>query len=208
MFPRYRVGPMCSMPSCSRWVDDVHHVVRRSFIGGDVAWVKIGETIIGNLSGLCRRHHQAITDNQAKILFNSETSEYQWVECETGENLGRLHPHPPVQGRKISPELRSALQQDLSIIGPASRPLCDGCGRPLPHRHDDEEKRKREPAKRRKTWTVKVPAEAEEDGAVVLDTLVDECATIFGREKGENLRYYVLAQALALVIQHEHLLGG
>lgn len=202
-FPRYRVGPMCAMPTCSKFVDDVHHIVRRSFIGGDIAWVKFEDQIVGNLAGLCHRHHLQITDNQAMILFDSKASEYQWVDRESGEDFGRLHPHPPVHGKR----LEAAIEADLSILGPASRPLCDGCGRPLPHKHDEED-RKREPAKRRKSWVVRVPDEADEDGGLVLDTLVDEVAIIFGRENGDNLRYYVLAQALALIIQNGHLLAS
>lgn len=65
-----------------------------------------------------------------------------------------------------------------------------------------------EAPKRRKTWTVQVPNEATEDGALVLDTLIEECADLFHRDMSQsNLRYYVLAQALALVIQNGHRLA-
>lgn len=210
LYPRYKVGPMCSHPTCSRFVDDVHHVVRRSFIGGDIAWVKFGgDAIVGNLAGLCNAHHRDITENRSQILYEPRYRHYSWVDLETGENLGTLYPHPPVHGKpdEISEPLRAAIEGDLSILGPAARETCEGCGRLLPHKEPADHDRKKERTKRRKTWTVRVPDEAEEDGALVLDTLVEEVAAVFGRETGENLRYYVIAQALALVIQNGHLLG-
>src|SRR4029077_12562639 len=52
----------------------------------------------------------------------------------------------------------------------------------------------------RKTWPVKVPDDSE-DGADVLDVLVEDLALILGYDPSASARYYVLAAALAYVHQ-------
>ena len=54
------------------------------------------------------------------------------------------------------------------------------------------------PGRRRKTWTVKVPADAEEDGAEVLDSLVENLVHLVpNSDSSASGRYYVLVPALA-----------
>lgn len=202
MYPKYRVKPLCSHPACSRFIDHTHHIVRRSFIGGDVAWVKFanGDTV-GNLAGLCYRHHDEITVNKGHIAYEERLHQFTWVD-EDGISMGKLDPHPP----RMFVGLTEEKDEHVHLVGPGSTPVCTECHRPLPRPKEKGEKR--EEAKRRKTWTVRVPDTSDEDGAVVLDTLLEECATIFGRDMSQsNIRYYVLAQALALVVQNSHLLG-
>lgn len=201
LFPRYKVKPLCAHPDCSRFVDHVHHLVRRSFVGGDVAWVRFGNgDIVGNLVGLCYRHHEQVTVNQAAIMYEERLHQFTWVDDE-GAACGALYPHPPKHGHVHEDETGEPV-----LIGPGSTHICPGCKRPIPREKTAGEKK--EPAKRRKSWTIKVPDETEEDGALVLDTLLEECATLFGRDmSASNNRYFVVAQALALVVQNGHLLS-
>lgn len=87
----------------------------------------------------------------------------------------------------------------LVIDGPAhNREKCPTCERPLPQPHKGEEE------KVRKGWTIAVPVAELEDGADVLDTLLDECRTLFGHDSNKKVKYYTLSQALALVVQNGH----
>lgn len=45
--------PVCAVPGCSRWADDVHEPLTRAR-GGSI-------TDPGNMAGLCRGHHDEIT---------------------------------------------------------------------------------------------------------------------------------------------------
>lgn len=86
-----------------------------------------------------------------------------------------------------------------TIDGPAhNREKCPTCERPLPQPHKGEEE------KVRKGWTIAVPVAELEDGADVLDTLLDECRTLFGHDSNKKVKYYTLSQALALVVQNGH----
>ena len=57
--------------------------------------------------------------------------------------------------------------------------------------------------RRRKTWIVKVPDEVEEDGADVLDSLIENLALLIpNADAGLAGRYYVLVHALAYTTMH------
>lgn len=89
------------------------------------------------------------------------------------------------------------------IETPATTECCPTCSRPLPR-----PKGQREPAKVRRSWTINVPKEEQEDGAEVLDTLLEECRKLFGHNEGKNLKYHTIVQALALVVQNGHKLAA
>lgn len=194
-FPRYKVAPVCCVPGCSKFTDHAHHLWRRSFLGGDFCWVELWDhKIIGNLVGLCYRHHEQVTRGEVWMRWND-------VDVVWDDNSVKypppIFPQPPAHGEPIP-------QSDKSLsLGPASRVICPGCKRPLPH--EKIEGQKRDPTKRRKTWTVKVPDDGE-DGALVLDTLLEGCRDLFQHGEEENVRYFTIAQALAWVVQHGHLL--
>lgn len=193
-FPIYNPGPLCSNPLCSRPSTQAHHLWRRSFLAGPYAWVELWDgKIVGNLSPICTICHLAITDGEAQIVWTGER--FLWLS--EGEIIAPLSPQPPIHGAPIAPVTRH------SAPGPAAVDRCNECGRPLPHAHDDE---KKEPARRRKTWVVTVPDDAQEDGALTLDVLLDCCRDLFGHDKNTHTRFVTLAQALALVVQNGHLL--
>jgi hypothetical protein len=197
--PTYRVKPICSHPTCSRFTEHAHHICRRSFIIGDIAWVSYEDgPIVGNLAGLCWMHHEDITRNRAGIIWENRLKQYTWVD-EQGVSVGKLSPHPPIHGEPAKDDPRIVDH----LHGPGSAEVCPTCSRPIRRPKDAS---KLEEKKRRKTWLVTVPDEAAEDGALVLDVMVEELAVLFGREDSPKLRYYVLTQALALLLQNEHLL--
>lgn len=199
LFPKYTIPTLCSAPNCSRFADHAHHIARRSFIGGDVWWVSYEDgPVVGNICGLCWRCHEAVTLNNAAIVWEDRNKQYTWTQHKVA--MGKLHPHPPMHAEKWPDK-----HEHAHIEGPGSNSLCPECHRPL--RQPKEPGQKSEDAKRRKTWSIAVPDDTDEDGALVLDTLVEECAKLFGREDGGKLRYFVVAQALALVVQNGHLLS-
>lgn len=192
-FPKYKVGPLCATPFCSKPVDNVHHAWRRSFLTGAFNWVQLWDgKIVGNLIGLCYNHHLEITDNQAQIVWDE--SFFYWLVA--GEIIAQLSPQPPVHGA-----VPTVTAHTEKVVGPAAAERCETCGRTLPHSHDE----KKEPARRRKTWVVLCPDD-DEDGALVLDTLLDGCRELFQHDENKGTRYFSLVQALALVVQHGHLM--
>jgi len=200
----YRVGPVCSAPGCSKWADHAHHIFRRSFLQGPYAWVKIpspeGEMVVGNLCGLCYQHHQDVTENKAWIQWDYARKRYAWADRKpemierNGVALGwqpkgLLDPQPPFWGE---PEKATETRDEDS----EKRDECPTCRRRLPQQLS------RLPRRQRKSWVVSVPDDSE-DGAGVLDVLVEECAKIFQRDEHHDYRYLTLVEAMSLLLQNK-----
>jgi hypothetical protein len=205
-YPKLKVGPLCAAPGCSRIADHAHHLVRRSAIGGDFAWVEVeDEGTFFNLCALCHVHHLAITDNKAQIKWTG--TNFVWND---GLMVGVLiNPQPPAWGREGGGEAEERGADSSGVaapVGPAAVEKCPECLRALPREKLPGEKR--EAKKNRKSWTVAVPVDAREDGAETLDVLLSACADLFGHSDSKKLRFYSLSQALALVVQHGHMLVG
>lgn len=196
-YPNFRVGPVCCAPDCSRFAEHAHHLWRRSQLGGPFDWVRLEDgTILGNKVPLCFDCHRRVTDNEVRIVWLHD--KFWW--CDHGVLLigdQAISPQPPIHGKPTSVTRHSAPD------GPASNPTCSECGRSMPHKHEGP----KEPKRRRKTWSITVPDDAE-DGALVLDTLIEECRKLFGHGEEKNLRYITTVQALALVVQNGHVLVG
>jgi len=201
---RYTVGPYCDAPGCKRPVDHKHHLWRRSFLGGDFWWVRVPveaseTTVIRNVVGLCWHHHDDVTGqgggHKAWIRWTPERQELAWMEAvDYGHwiQIGTLslpapsdHAAPATPGREAE--------------------RCPTCGK-LKRKHEDHE-HEPQPRRPRRTWTIKVPDD-KENGAEVLNELVEACAEIFGHDeyRSATRRYYTVAQALALVLQNRHLI--
>ena len=86
--------------------------------------------------------------------------------------------------------------------GPGQVERCPTCERALPKPHTDAETRVR------RGWTIAVPVDERENGADVLDSLLDECRKLFGHDTNRKVRYYTVAQALALVVQNQTQAGS
>lgn len=198
--PKYTVGPLCSVPSCSRLADHSHHIWRRSFVIGDKPWVKLWDgKIVGNLTGLCWRHHNDVTEGRANIIWNGAIPAFVWDDG--GETVFLLDPQPPgvsLATDKISQKLGADFPPGEHEHGPGAVEKCPACHRSLPR-----EKSASQEKRPRKSWSVSVPVDERENGADVLDTLLNECAIIFGHNETKGARYFTLAQALALVVQNK-----
>jgi hypothetical protein len=189
--PDYKVGHICANPKCGKFAEHAHHIWRRSALGGPYSWVAIvedgHEVIAANLCGLCPDCHDDITGkiggHRARIIWRNR--QFFWAEV-GGSVTGLLNPHPP------TPE-------SLSRAGhsPESE-SCPFCG---------QEKRRRSPrsvpgGRRRKSWVVKVPDDAE-DGAEILDALVEDVGLTLGKDPANSGRYYILLPALVHAAQNK-----
>lgn len=190
--PKYRVGPRCSVPGCANLADHAHHIWRRSFLGGDYAWVEFEGRVYGNLTGLCFAHHEAVTRGEAHILLDEGV--FCWAH--------RLHvmpldPQPPLDGLPLTAPGAGAQEPGQ----PVER--CESCG------HVKRPRVELPPGERRPkaSWVVSVPKDERENGAEVLETLALEAAKILERDDHASWRYYTLAEALALFVQHGHLMA-
>ena len=192
-YPDYKVGPICSAPGCSKFTDHAHHLWRRSFTAGACSWIKLpDDTVTGNLCGLCWRHHEEVTVNTVQIVWSNG---FYWKDHQGGY-VRLLDPQPPRYPTNVTEEPQKAAEALLD--GPASNPKCPSCKRTLPHTHD----KKKEGTRKRVQWSIHVPQDQQEDGADVLDTLVEECGKIFGHDENKRTKYFTVVQALALVVQN------
>lgn len=202
---RYMVGPYCDAPGCKRPVDHKHHLWRRSFLGGDYWWVRVPiaddkTTTIRNVIGLCWQHHEDVTGgpggHRAWIRWVEDPDQaLHWLENDGYDHwisIGTLSlPAPP----EAAPAPTRSRETER----------CPTCGHRI--RPGDEHEHEPGPKRPRKTWTVHVPADSE-DGAEILDELVEACAEIIGTDEytSKLKRYHTLTKALYLVIQNEELI--
>jgi hypothetical protein len=197
---RYKVGPLCEAPGCKRPVDHKHHLWRRSFLGGDFWWVRVhGGMVIRNVVGLCWRHHEDVTGgpggHRAWIKYIPGSVEFQWLEEDSTNGKWR-------QTGTLSLPAPTAASGGDEPGREAER--CPTCGKVKTKAHVEHEPGPKRP---RKSWTIEVPAD-QEDGAAVLDELVDGCAEVFGHEEytSKLRRYFTVVAALALVLQNRDLI--
>jgi len=194
--PKYKVGPHCAMPTCARFADHAHHMVRRSQLGGDYGWVEIDGDRYANLVGLCADHHDAVTGRVGghRAAIRLVDGVFWW--CELVEHtftdeieyvlVAELDDQPP------TPETLAARASHES--GPET---CPYCGQTTRRRRGATGSQRR----RRKTWGILVPDD-DEDGAEVLDTLVDDLAPHIGVTPDRTGRYFVVVAALIYAFQN------
>lgn len=196
--PKITVAPYCSNPSCGRIAEHVHHIFRRSLVGGDVKWVKIEGEAYANITGLCPACHDLVTGriggHKAAIRF--EDGKFFWCEVSSERGVvtyapvGLLVPQPP------TPDSLAARASN----GHTESEDCPFCGQ---RRRREGLTAPRDPRRRRKSWTIKVPDD-EEDGAEVLDNLLETLAPLLGLPVTPNTRYFVVVSALAYTQQSRH----
>lgn len=186
--PRYKVGPHCCNPTCGRMAEHQHHLFRRSR-HGKADWMQLPDgTIRGNIVALCYPCHVDVTGevggHKAAIRFHGDT--FYWAlpipgHRMTYELVAPIEPQPPTLGDEV-----------VELAEPES---CPTCGR------GKKKAQKREPARKRKSWTVQVPAD-EEDGAQVMDDYVEALCDIFELEAGGGAltRYHALTRAAAFTL--------
>lgn len=191
--PAYTVGPKCANPGCRRDADHAHHIVRRSALGGDYRWIALDGHVVGNLAGVCWRCHNDLTGGPGghKAAIRLDAGIFWWALPRRVGSIGS-----PIDYRLLGPiDPQPPTPESLDQQAPAPTPEsdCPLCGqRRRAHRPGKRW------ARRRKTWTVKVPADAEEDGAEVLDALIENLALVIPNADGSTTgRYYVLVPTLA-----------
>ncbi len=232
--PDYKVPSICAAPGCAKFTDAAHHLFSRGLMGGAQTWVRLPDGAeTGNLVPLCYHHHEKVTNNEIHIVY--ENGSYIWddgfqllplswqpprkpvyvdprevarkkLDVVLPDPNARLHLPPKVESTTFDPPKPAveAIEEVAREEFPDEKPACPTCGRTLPRPKLDtptEEK------KVRKTFAVAVPWTIEENGADVLDALLDaardkmdEAGLNWG--DGHRVRYYVLSTALALFVTH------
>jgi len=192
----YPVNTVCANPRCSSDAEHGHHLVRRSQIKGDVWWIRLPDMmVIGNVIGLCAPCHALVTNQGGKGGGHGAAIRWLdqalwWCDVQTGSHTGDIYYVP------VAPcSAQVPFGNDLDIFRLDAAPTtCPTCG------HTHQAPKKKHPARKRKTWTVQVPAD-EEDGAQVLDDIVDGVCAAFELDGGGALtRYHALARAGAFVL--------
>lgn len=194
----YTVGPKCSNPTCSRWAEHAHHMVRRSQLGGDFNYVEIDGKIHPNLCGLCPQCHDDITGRTGghKAAIRLIDGIFYWTAIEQTPSGQVVYlPFLPLDPQPPDPE-----QTQRASTHTADSEHCPFCGQTRRRRSTST------PAevagrRRRKSWTIKVPDDTE-DGAGILDALIDDAALLMGIEPNATGRYYVVVPALVFMHQH------
>jgi len=189
--PTYTIRGICCAPDCMETSVDRHHLCRRSALGGPFDWIEYEGVLIQNVVGLCRAHHQLITDNKARIWW-TPFAYFAWVS--EGKKPVKINPHPVIDDGSHSHE-----ELNKAEVLPD---VCPGCGRVT-----RPKSAKREEKRQRASWSIHVPKDERENGADVLDTLLEEARVMMakaGLPYGDeaNARYFILSAVLALFVQH------
>lgn len=179
---------------------DPHHLVRRSAHGKPKQWIRLEDgRVVGNIVGLCVRHHDDLTSPVGghRNAIRYRAGLFWWCEVISDGRgsvdyraISELDPQPPSRD-----DLDEAAHSHE-----AGTDVCPTCGQATRAEARPARSTPGEPPRPRKTWTVKVPDDSE-DGAEVLDVLVDDLAPVLGYESSPNLRYYTLARVLAFAQQ-------
>lgn len=149
----YPLNKTCAHPECSEPADDAHHIFRRSgALGQQTSWFVVlmnekdefeHEQPLPHVVGLCRKHHDQITDNQAWIKF--EGGIFLWYDRVGGEE--------------------AVCANHFRLVGPLNPQPGSQAGKPKRKRHTGEARRQRT------TISIKVPCDTEDGGAVWDETM-------------------------------------
>lgn len=205
---RYPLNRKCAHPECSEDAVDPHHAFPRSAIGGDSWFVELrfeldGEkeriaavlgrpspswstiplhgkeflsVVIPHVTGLCRAHHEQVELHHAWIKL--EDGVWNWYDRDE-------------DAQKIEDD--GHLGSWWVLVGPLN---------PQPGSVEGKAKRKKfmgEARRKRKTISIKVPQDEQEDGAGILDDLMAQARIALGDEE-DKPAYYVLVAALYALI--------
>ena len=190
----------CVAPGCLSVAQQRHHLWPKSYLRGQpFEWVEVGGKILANSVGLCVLHHGQVTGeiggHTAKIVYDVELELFEWHTRGTADEyqpwtiVGHLKNQKLVEPQPEAARVRR------------EEGLCPTCGRAHPRERTTTNGL---PKRKAKTWSVLVPDDAE-NGADVLDTLVEDLAVLMGLEVSSTrlLRYHVLAPTLIWVTMHK-----
>jgi hypothetical protein len=188
-------SPYCANPECEFQATDRHHLFSRGLMGGAYDWVCLADgTESGNIVGLCFLCHKKVTENKAHITYTK--NQFYW-------NDQLLRYQPPKKG-EVSPDGPAASPEEVGASADA-RPVCVTCKRPLPRPKIQGEKKQAQRV--RKTWSVAIPYDEQENGAEVIDNLLELAEEKLDRAglnwgHGNRVIYYKLCTVLGLFVQH------
>lgn len=205
--PEYQLNLVCPVPGCGLQGTERHHIWRRSFLAGDHRWVRMADgQLVGNLVMLCSQHHHMVTVNAAWLRMSGTV--FLWSDM--------IHPGVPLEwqppwreetdGEPAHPDDDNGRDHlgadDPDLRGDHLDGTCPTCLRPLRQHKTDHEK-----PRPRRSWTVTVPKDERENGAETLDTLLEEARKEMARAglpygTEDTVKYFILAGALALFVQH------
>lgn len=165
---------VCRVPGCRRPATDPHHVIPRGRTGGPVRYVILDGQVIPNVCGICRRHHDKLTDGRSTLLWDGSW----WVYASDVRSVTLL----PFT--------------NAGVIAALGGKHCPCCGRPAP-KPNPYENRTRD----RRQVAMVVPADAE-NGAEILESLTEQVAELLGLENTHTpgARYFAVTAALASVV--------
>jgi len=194
--PLYKVGPYCCNPGCHHYAEHAHHIFARSDhrLKRAYDWVEIKGAVYQNLTGVCARCHDDLTGGPGghvtaiKLVGLDYAWEWMWCVVQKGDGDNNILSVPlaPIDPQPLTPE---TFALSRASGDPASEP-CPTCG------HVKRARPSSTPGRARKSWTIKVPADELENGAEVLDTLVDDMGIVLGVEPNQTGRYYIVVPVL------------
>jgi hypothetical protein len=191
--PKYKVGPRCCNPTCGRFAEHAHHIWPRSYLRKQPKdWIELPDgRVFANMTAVCPECHDDLSGPiggyRAAIRLGINDDRFWW--CKTaGRNGATIF--EPVDPIVPQPPTREALVASPADVESDS---CPTCGQPRRRRSPKPASGER---RRRKSWTIKVPDD-HEDGALVLDTLIDDLAPFLEIEHVDAAsRYFVVVPAL------------
>jgi hypothetical protein len=184
---RYKVGPLCAVPTCGRLADHAHHLWSRSYLGKPYDWVVVTDpevvsagVMLPNLLPLCWSHHEdctgAVGGYRAGIRYEPDSGLLFWANGDGEQEL--------IWGTSTSADPRIA---DTSVE------LCSECGRRKPRLKAEGVAPRTPRAKTRVVFTV--PKDEREDGDAIIREHLSNCAELIGRSENED--YYTLVDVLS-----------
>lgn len=163
--PAYKLNTVCPITGLADNLED-HHIWRRSFtaLGSenqDLYWVELyveyadAVFILPNRVNLHSMAHERITTNRATLEFDEKDSNWYYTEGDT----------------------RTRVPLGMRLVTPFEDTKPHAARRP-------KTKTPKEPARNRATYSVRVPKDASEDGAEILEQYVDRAREYYREERG------------------------
>lgn len=184
--PDYKVGPHCCNPGCRRYAEHAHHIFRRTDqrLGAPFDWVEIKGVTYQNKTGVCARCHDDLTGgvggHKAAIRILGPDYDWVWTWCAVVHG-DIVTPLSAIEPQPLTPEQLA----ETRVPDPWEPETCPTCG------HVKRARPSPVGGRARKSWTIKVPDDAE-NGAEILDTLVDDMGLVLGIEPNQTGRYYIV----------------